>query len=191
MVSGVPEYPPLILTLLMDRASQQRFDALRRAHFPPERNFIAAHLTLFHHLPGDREDEVAAMIEETCRDQEPMTLRATGILFLGRGVAYRLESSALLGLRRRLAEEWEPWLTPQDRQGFRPHVTVQNKVSPGTARSLRDRLQAPFAPFEVDGEGMALWHYAGGPWEPAGEHRFGGSGRAVEDGTVDHLGGAG
>ncbi len=26
-------------------------DGLRRAHFPPERNQIAAHLTLFHHLP--------------------------------------------------------------------------------------------------------------------------------------------
>lgn len=174
MASGAGESAPLILTLLMDHASQERFDGLRRAHFPPERNYLSAHLTLFHHLPGDRAGEIASTIQETCREQEPMVLRATGILFLGRGVAYRLESPALLGLRRRLAEEWEPWLTSQDRQGFRPHVTVQNKVSPETASSLRDGLQAGFAPFEVGGEGLALWRYMGGPWEAAGEYRFGG-----------------
>jgi hypothetical protein len=44
---------PLILTLKMDRESFSRFEGLRQAHFPPHRNFIPAHLTLFHHLPGD------------------------------------------------------------------------------------------------------------------------------------------
>ena len=162
----------MILTLKIDDPSQERFDRLRRAHFPPERNFIQAHLTLFHHLPGDRKDEVIATVEEACRRQEPMTLRAKGLLFMGRGVAYAFDAPELAALRRRLAGEWEPWLTAQDRQGFRPHVTVQNKVPPQEARDLHARLEATFSPFEVRGEGLSLWRYLGGPWGPIGEYRF-------------------
>lgn len=165
---------PLVLTLRMDAASQERFDGLRRAHFPPERNYLSAHLTLFHHLPGDRRDRVVETVEETCRAREPMILRASGLIFLGRGVAYRLESPELEALRRRLAAEWEPWLTAQDRQKLRPHVTVQNKVAPVRARALLDELQAGFSRFEVVGEGLALWRYVGGPWEPVGVYQFGG-----------------
>jgi 2'-5' RNA ligase len=163
---------PLILTLGMDDASQTWFDNQRRAHFPPERNHLAAHLTLFHHLPGDRMGEIFATVEEACRQQEPMVLKATGLLLLGRGVAYKLESPELEALRRRLAKEWEPWLTAQDQQGLRPHVTVQNKVAPEEARALREELMAGFSPFEVGGEGLLLWRYLGGPWERVGGYPF-------------------
>ena len=163
---------PLILTLKMDAASQERFDALRRAHFPPERNYLSAHLTLFHHLPGDQADDIVSEVEEASNQQEPMVIRATGILFLGRGVAFGLRSRELEALRRRLAQAWERWLTAQDRQKFRPHVTVQNKVTPEIARSFRDELQSRFTPFEVGGDGLALWRYVGGPWEPVGVYPF-------------------
>ena len=163
---------PLILTLKMDGASQERFDRLREAHFPPERNFIPAHLTLFHKLPGDRETEVVSTIRDVCRTQTPTAVRATGVRFLGRGVAYELESGGLEAVRRRLAGDWEPWLIPQDRQRFKPHVTVQNKVSPETARALHERLRAAFCPFEVRAEGLLLWRYMGGPWEPVGAYEF-------------------
>lgn len=163
---------PLILTLKMDDASQERFDRLRRAHFPPERNFLRAHLTLFHHLPGDRTEEVVATIEEACRRQRPMTMGATRLLFMGRGVAYAFDAPELGALRKRLAERWGPWLTPQDRQGFRPHVTVQNKVHAQEARALHGRLEESFSPFEVEGEGLSLWRYLGGPWQPVGSYAF-------------------
>ena len=39
-----------ILTADLDDASFDLLDVLRRAHFPPERNFLSAHLTLFHRL---------------------------------------------------------------------------------------------------------------------------------------------
>ncbi|MDP9458053.1 MAG: phosphoesterase HXTX [Actinobacteria bacterium] len=158
----------------MDEASQERFDRLREAHFPPERNYLSAHLTLFHHLPGDREGEVVEEIREACGRQQPITLRAAGLLFMGRGVAYKLEAPELVGLRRRLAKAWEPFLTNQDRQGLRPHVTVQNKVSPEKARALHRELEGSFSPFEIRGEGLLLWRYLGGPWEPVGEYPFGG-----------------
>ena len=95
-------------------------------------------------------------------------MSATGVRSLGRGVAFVLESPRLGALRAELARRWGAWLTPQDRQAFRPHVTVQNKVSPADARALLERLQAGFAPFAVEGRALALWHYRGGPWEAAG-----------------------
>jgi hypothetical protein len=163
---------PLILTLQMDESSQERFDHLRELHFPPERNYLNAHLTLFHKLPGEREAEISTELCEICREHEPPTLIATGLRFLGRGVAYELSSPQLLALRRELVRSWDPWLGAQDRQGFKLHVTVQNKVSPEQARALHQELQATFTPFEIEGLGLSLWRYLGGPWEPAATHLF-------------------
>jgi len=169
-----PEGHPLILTLLMDSVSQERFDRLREAHFPPQRNYLRAHLTLFHKLPAEREAEIAADLSEVCDDPEPLTLAATDVRFLGRGVAYELSSPELASMWKELAGRWEPWLEAQDRQGFKPHVTVQNKVSPEIARTLHEQLQTSFSPFEVGGEGLSLWRYLGGPWELVGTYPFGG-----------------
>jgi 2'-5' RNA ligase len=162
----------LILTLKMDDRSQERFDHLRDLHFPPERNYLSAHLTLFHKLPGEHEAEISDDLQEVCLDQTPLTLIATGLRSLGRGVAYDLRSPGLSALRRELARRWEPWLGAQDRQGFKPHVTVQNKVSPEQARALLKQLQRTFSPYEVEGLGLSLWRYLGGPWEPAGKYLF-------------------
>ena len=164
---------PLILTLKMDDPSQNMFDRLREEHFPKERNFIPAHLTLFHKLPGDREGEVSEALQTLCRQQEPFPLTATGLVFMGRGVGYKLESSTLPAVRKRIAEEWWTWLGSQDRQGFRPHVTVQNKVPPEEARALHLRLEKTFSPFRVWAEGLLLWRYLGGPWELVGPYEFG------------------
>ena len=165
---------PLILTLRMDDLSQQGFNRLREDHFPKGRNFIPAHLTLFHKLPGDREREIVETLNDLCRQQDPFPLTATGLIFMGRGVGYRLESPTLQSVRNRLADAWWPWLGAQDRQGFRPHVTVQNKVPPDEARTLHRRLEETFAPFEVGAEGLLLWRYLGGPWEAVGSYGFGG-----------------
>lgn len=173
MTSKNPTNEPLILTLKMDDVSQKRFDRLREAHFPPERNHLRAHVTLFHMLPGEHASNIVADLWEVCREHEPPTLKATGLRFLGRGVAYDLASPELEALRRELAERWRPWLGPQDQRRIKPHVTVQNKVSPEQARTLHEELTASFSPFEVVGEGLALWRYLGGPWEPIDVYPFG------------------
>jgi len=102
--SGASE--PLILTLKMDERSQEMFDRLRGLYFPPERNYLSAHLTLFHKLPGEREAEISADLREVCRDRQPLTLTATGLRSLGRGVAFELSSPDLVVLRRELAGRW-------------------------------------------------------------------------------------
>ena len=163
----------------MDESSQEHFDRLRELHFPPERNYLSAHLTLFHKLPGEREAEMSAELREICQVREPFTLAVTDLRFLGRGVAYELSSPELFALRRELARSWEPWLGAQDRHGFKPHVTVQNKVSPERARALQEELQATFTPFEIEGLGLSLWRYLGGPWEPVDTYLFGTGGTSA------------
>ncbi|MGQ0844275.1 MAG: 2'-5' RNA ligase family protein [Sporichthyaceae bacterium] len=158
---------PLILTLALDPVAQRRFDAERTALFPPGRTQVGAHLTLFHAVPG----ELLAQVREalTAEAARPMlAVQVVGLRSLGRGVAYDIASPELSDLRERLARRWRSELTPQDRQPFRPHVTVQNKVEPATARATLAALTASFAPFEIQGLGLSLWRYLGGPWESLG-----------------------
>ena len=163
---------PLILTAQMDRESFARLDALRQAHFPDRGYRLPAHLTLFHHLPGADEAAVALHIAAAARRCPPLPLRFEALMPLGRGTAVRAAAPGLRALRAALAAHWAGALTPQDAGGFRPHVTVQNKVSPEVAAASRAAIAAAFAPWEGAATGLILWHYRGGPWEEAGRWRF-------------------
>lgn len=158
---------PLIVTLALDPDAQERFDALRRQHFPAERNHLAAHVTLFHALPGERQAQVAADLSELA-ERPVFPVRVTRVRSLGRGVAYDLAAPELTGLRAELARRWAEDLTPQDRSWRAAHVTVQNKVAPEAARALLADLAQDFAPYDVQAHALALWRYLGGPWEPLG-----------------------
>ena len=166
---------PLILTLALDKASLARFDAERREFFPPRLNRIPAHVTLFHHLPGAEAAAVMGALRGACAGQGPVAARVTEVFPLGRGVAYRLEAPEVAALRAGLARGWEGWLTPQDRQPWRPHVTVQNKVTPEIARDTLARLRAGFVPWEARAEGLLLWRYRGGPWDAVAAIPFAGA----------------
>jgi len=163
---------PLILTLALDERSFLFFDQQRRRYFPPERNFIPAHLTLFHRLPPEHEKEIVGALEAAAALQPQFVLDVTGLRPLGRGVAYRLTSPALAELRQALAGQWATWLSPQDRQKHQPHITVQNKVDPQAAQALLSQLAASFEAFSVTGTGLDLWRYRGGPWEKARRFPF-------------------
>jgi 2'-5' RNA ligase len=156
---------PLILTLMLDDASQALFDRARARWFPPAINLIGAHVTMFHHLPGAQLVRIEGHVRRVCESQIPVRVSVTGLRSLGRGVAYTLRATEIEQLRSRLAAHWREDLTPQDRQGWRPHVTVQNKVSPAAAADLLARLSQDFSPFSVTATGLALWRYCGGPWE--------------------------
>ena len=162
----------MIVTLRIDDGSQAFFNALREQHFPPHRNFLAAHLTLFHNLPGECLDWVANTLHILSTHQPSLVLNVTGPRQLGRGVAFRLECPPLRTLHRALQQEFHDRLGPQDRQSLSPHVTVQNKVDPQTAAALHRMLAAQFVPFEAKGVGLALWRYLGGPWEPIASFPF-------------------
>jgi hypothetical protein len=164
------DLPPFILTLTLDPVSQAGFDALRSAHFPPSRLLVGAHVTLFHALPNDL--HVVQAVETEAALIAPFPVSVTGLRFLGRGVAFALESARLHGLRTRLQERWTTRLTPQDRQAWRPHVTIQNKVEPAVAKELHAALSAAFVPYTITATGLALWRYRNGPWDSAGLFPF-------------------
>lgn len=171
----MPEPDPLILTLQMDEATSSRFEELRRRHFPAALNRIPAHATLFHHLPGGDVAGATETITALARTQAPPQVAVTGVRFTGRGVAYALDSEALSAFRARVAAAFRDDLTPQDRQGWRPHVTVQNKVAPETARALHAALAQDFSPAHFRAPGVLLWRYLGGPWEREATIAFGGT----------------
>ena len=167
---------PLIVTLEMDDASAARFDALRRAHFPPERLQVGAHVTMFHALPGDAAAAVAEGLARAASATPPLPFGTAPPRALGRrGVAYFLDCPAAPRLKRRLARGWDLALTDQDRGGMRPHVTVQNKVDPETAAATLAALAARGAPPPGRFEALALWRYRGGPWEAEGTWRLSGA----------------
>jgi 2'-5' RNA ligase len=170
----------LIVTALPDDASQARFDSERKLYFPAALNFIPAHITLFHALPFEEQDSVLRTLAAICRAHAPTPFETRGLLFLGQGVAYALHMPALAAVRAALAAAWQDWLTPQDRQAFRPHITVQNKVAPATARALLHELQAAYSPWHGEILGLALWRYEGGPWTPLARLRFGAGGSSEE-----------
>ncbi len=162
---SAPTDSPLILTLTLDNAAQTYFNALRRQHFPPKINYLAAHLTLFHHLPGREVEAVCEQLHNVSLAQCELSLTVTGLRSLGRGVAFTLENDDLRALHRQLQQHFATHLTPQDQQKLQPHVTIQNKVDPAVARQLLTELQPGFAPFCAVGTGLQLWAYRNGPWE--------------------------
>lgn len=154
-----------MVTALLDAAAQQRFDRERAEHFPAGRTAVGAHVTMFHALPGDLRAEVESSLEDAA-DRGTVVVRVSEVFPLGRGVAYRLLSDELTTIRRRLQRRFTDHLTRQDAQGFRPHVTVQNKVTPEEARATLAQLQSGFSPYDVTAVGLGLWRYDGGPWTP-------------------------
>ena len=131
-------------------------------------------MSLFHALPGAEVEAVAATLDELAARTPAFDLWPLVPVSLGRGVAFRYEAEALSRLHAELARRWAAWLTPQDRQAFKAHVTIQNKVAPADARAL---LRS-FTPDDIPAcrvEGFSLWRYRGGPWDAVSTSRFAGA----------------
>jgi hypothetical protein len=144
---------------------------MRRTHFPPERNQVPAHLTLFHHLPPDVAPELDRRLAFHAAAPAPHAA-IVGVMDLGAGTAFRVESEALEDIRHDLAEALRGLLTPQDRAPWRPHITIQNKVEPRGAKALQQQLKAGFEPRPLAIKGLASWRYLGGPWEQLKSYSF-------------------
>lgn len=154
----------LIVTAEMAAEDFAWLDRLRQQHFPPERNRLRAHLTIFHALPPSAEPEVRRALAVEASGTPPNAAIA-GLMNLGGGVAYRVVSVELEQIREALAARFQGLLTAQDSAGWRPHVTIQNKVSSSTARALQSRLEADFRERPLGIAGLGLHRYLDGPWE--------------------------
>ena len=68
-------------------------DGLRCAHFPPERNKLSAHVTLFHALAPSLLPEIRRVLASHASRHAPPRARLTGLMDLGGGTP--LPSKAL------------------------------------------------------------------------------------------------
>jgi 2'-5' RNA ligase len=163
---------PLIVTLKLDPLTFEQVNTLRQQNFPPERNLIPAHITLFHALPGEQISSITGELQQICAQTSCFQIHFPSLRFLGKGVAIECLSPSLNQLQQELAQSWTNWLTAQDRQRYQPHITIQNKVLPEQAHQLYDQMEKEWHPLNGQGEGLLLWHYRGGPWELAEEFSF-------------------
>ena len=155
---------PLIVTAELAPADFAWLDALRRHHYPAERNRLPAHLTMFHALPPSLEAEARRRLALAASAPAPGAMVA-GVMDLGSGVAFRVVSEDLDRIRDELADSFHGMLGAQDQGGWRPHVTIQNKVSIREARQLVEALEAGFMARPIGIRGLGLHRYLGGPWE--------------------------
>ena len=153
---------PLILALQLDQTAQAFYEDLRRRYFPPERNVISAHVTLFHQLPD--EEYIYQTLYEVAQATPAFGLTNPAPRSIGRGVAVFFQSKPLVEVHKTLSIAFQSELSAQDRQPFKPHIVVQNKVDPAKARETLPQIHAkPLV--DPQAIGFTLWRYLGGPWE--------------------------
>ena len=160
-----PDKPPFIVTAALPPDIHSWADGLRQAHFPPERNFLHAHVTLFHSLMPSLFEELQTVLPGFAAEYAPPGAKITGLMNMGRGTAIALESPQMLGIRGRIAERFHGLLTAQDQHKPRLHITVQNKVSPQEAKALQCALEPQVQQREFDFPALELHIYRGGPWK--------------------------
>ena len=71
---------PLILTAQLPPDLHSWATRLRDEHFPPERNYLEAHVTLFHALPGQCEDEARRFLARLAGEIAPVPARLEGVM---------------------------------------------------------------------------------------------------------------
>lgn len=146
-------------------------DDLRRAHYPPERNRLGAHVTLFHGLPPSAEGEVRRLLGELAARPAPEA-RIAGLMDLGRGTAFAVDSPPMVALHAEMAERLHGLIQQRDNRPLRLHITVQDKVSQAAARALQAELATdlPLMPFRF--RGLALSYWRDELWRPAQLYPF-------------------
>lgn len=154
---------PLLIVAELPSAVQAWADALRRAHYPPERNRLGAHVTLFHGLPPSAHDEIVRLLGDLA-SMPPPSARVTGIMDLGRGTAFAVDSPGMVAVHADIAERLHGLIQQKDTRPLRLHITVQNKVSPGEARALQAELAATTTPRAFRFRGFGLYGWTGDLW---------------------------
>ena len=162
---------PLIVTAEFAPDDYAWLEGLRRAHYPFDQNRVPVHLTMFQGLPPSAVDEVRHQLAIHSAAPPPRASLA-GLMNLSSGVAFRVASDELETIRDAIAGHFHGSLCAPDAAGWRPHITIQNKVPAREAKALLDRLAADFTPRPLGVCGLSVHRYRGGPWETVGAYKF-------------------
>lgn len=171
LLTGREGGAPLLITAELPGEDLAWADALRREHYPADRNRLRAHVTLFHALPPSAEGEVRRLLGELAKQVAPAA-RITGIWNMGKGTAFDVESPGMIELHTLMQERFAGIMTVQDDRKLRLHITVQNKVSYEEARELQKELKVSFKPREFRFRGFGLYAWEEGLWRPIAEYPF-------------------
>jgi hypothetical protein len=163
---------PHIVLAVLPGALQARLDALRRIHYPPERNRVPAHCTLLHAVPGMVAAELGDVLAALTAQTPPPRARIDRVIDLDGGTALGVFSPDLVALRSDLAERFHGLLTGADAVAPRLHVTVQNKVDRPAARKLQAELGASWRAVDAHVAALAVHRVIDGAWHPVGTWRF-------------------
>lgn len=161
-------FEPFIVTAELPADLFSWANTLRKQYFPPERNHLAAHVTLFHALAPSLREELPAVLSRVAAEYAPPRAELTGLMNLGKGTALALASSEMLSIRAEIAELFHGMLTAQDQHKPRLHITIQNKVTPEAARALQAELAPTIAPRQFAFPGLGLHRYCNPHWEAVG-----------------------
>ena len=162
---------PLIVTADFAPDDYAWLEGLRRAHYPAEQNRVPVHLTMFQGLPPSAVEEVKQQLSlHSAGPPPPATI--AGLMNLSSGVAFRVVSEQLDSIREAIAVHFHGLLCAPDAAGWRPHVTIQNKVAPKQAKALIDELTRGFNPRPLGIAGLSVHRYRGGPWETLASYKF-------------------
>ena len=165
---------PLIVTADFAPDDFAWLEGLRRAHYPVELNRVPVHLTMFQGLPPSAVEEVCRQLAIHSAEPPPRAILA-GLMNLGSGVAFRVVSDDLESIREAIAEHFHGLLCAPDAAGWRPHITVQNKVPAKQVKALLDQLAHDFRPGPLGIAGLSVHRYRGGPWETLASYKFRGA----------------
>lgn len=162
---------PLLITAELPSPVFAWADALRRAHYPPERNRLGAHVTLFHGLPPSAEGAVRRLLGELAQRPAPAA-RIAGLMDLGGGTALSVDSPAMAALHGELAERLHGLVQQRDARPLRLHITVQNKVPRAAARALQAELAGDLPSRAFRFRGLVLSKWQDDLWRTAQLYRF-------------------
>ena len=172
-MSGAERKPaPLLITAELPGDVLAWADRLRRIHYPPERNRLKAHVTLFHALPPSAEGEVRRLLTELASAHPPPEARITGIFDLGTGTAFDVRCEMLEAMHSEMAQRLHGLLGWQDDRRLRLHITVQNKVDQATARGLQADLKRDFSARRFRFRALGLYAWEDGLWREIAEYSF-------------------
>jgi len=171
-VNGAVNKQPFIVTAILPPDLAHWANTLRTAHYPPDRNYVKAHVTLFHSLPHFCGDEIRAALAQEAAGQGPVEAQLSGLALQDAGNALRLRSPEMLDVRGRLADRFHGLLTAQDMHEPQLHVTIQNKVTRQEARRLHAQLEPDIKPRKFQFLGLGLHIYRGGEWDFVRKYQF-------------------
>ncbi|MEQ1542180.1 MAG: 2'-5' RNA ligase family protein [Novosphingobium sp.] len=175
MATSPPSMPPpapFIVTAELPVDVFSWANGLRSQHYPPERNWLKAHVTLFHSFAPSLRDELPRVLARLAGEWAPPPAEITGLMDLGGGTALAVRAPGMTALRDRIADHFWAMLTKQDQGDKQLHITIQNKVPRADAIALQRTLEPALPHRRFAFTGLGLHIYRNPHWEAAGQWPF-------------------